>query len=45
MSRGRLASYGFDEEGKIKKLTIAAVDLHPLTEAISAAAQSASVTP
>jgi hypothetical protein len=31
----------FDPEGKIEKMTIAAVDLHPLAEAIRAAAQSA----
>ncbi len=31
----------FDDEGKVGKLTIAAVDLHPLVEAIRAAAQSA----
>ena len=30
----------FDEEGKVKKITIAAIDLHPLIEAMRAAAQS-----
>ena len=30
----------FDGDGKVGKMTIAAVDLHPLTEAIRAAAQS-----
>jgi len=30
----------FDPEGKIEKMTIAAVDLHPLAEAIRTAAQS-----
>jgi hypothetical protein len=30
----------FDGEGKIEKMTIAAVDLHPLIEAIRVAAQA-----
>jgi hypothetical protein len=32
----------FDDVGKIEKMTIAAVDLHPLAEAIRAAAQDGS---
>jgi hypothetical protein len=35
----------FDPEGGIEKLTIAAVDLHPLTEAIRSAAQSGVLQP
>jgi hypothetical protein len=31
----------FDDEGGVAKMTIAAVDLHPLTEAIRTAAQGA----
>jgi hypothetical protein len=35
----------FNPEGEIEKLTIAAVDLHPLTEAIRSAAQTRALQP
>ena len=35
----------FNPEGEIEKLTIAAVDLHPLTEAIRSAAQTGALQP
>jgi hypothetical protein len=39
------AVQAFNPEGEIQKLTIAAVDLHPLTEAISSAAQAGALKP
>ena len=35
----------FNPEGEIEKLTIAAVDLHPLTEAVHVAAQTGALQP